>query len=249
MRGLATLSLNLQANDRADDEYYDHTDAFTDWQGVIIAANASTVQNLAVTASIRCQCDLPALRDPASVGLLDCSPAAMDRLFRTSPHLTSLTITGAEPVDHKDTTLETLFAAFQSAPDALSQLTSFKLLAFPHDSGVTDVHDRTVAAFLKNKTWLRRLHVDLSLGRRSFGCRSVLEVLPTLPYLEVLGVQLSCNTLGADERRFYDVHLPRNLTSLLVYARFGTVNVSPGELLSLVSAHLVALMMCSDYYA
>ena len=249
MRELTTLALGLQANDRADNEYYDHTDAFADWQGVIVAANASTVQNLAVTASIRWQCDLPALRDAAFVGLLDCSPIVMDRLPRTSPHLTSLTITGAEPEDHKHTTLETVFVAFESAPSILPQLTSFKLLAFPHDSGVTVAHERIVATFLKNKMLLRRLHIDLSSGRRSFACRSILEVLPTLPYLEVLGVQLSCYTLSIDELRFYDVHLPRDLTSLLVYARFGMVNVSPEELLSLVSAHLVAMLTRSDYYA
>ncbi|KAM5532091.1 hypothetical protein V8D89_014255 [Ganoderma adspersum] len=224
LRGLTTLSLGLPPHERTSGYYHDHTDAFAQVQAQIVTANASSVQNLAVTASIRWECALPSLRDAALVRLLNCNLVVMDRLLRSSPHLTSLTITGTGPVDRKRTPLEMVFAAFKGAPDALPQLTSFKLLASPDDVGVTGVHEQVLAAFLKNKTQLRRLHVGLSSGHRSFSCRHILEVLPALP------------TLPRTELRFYDVHLPRDLTTLLVAARFDQVHIPPEELLSLFTA-------------
>ncbi|PIL24257.1 hypothetical protein GSI_14010 [Ganoderma sinense ZZ0214-1] len=234
LRGLTTLSLGLPSHERTKGYYHDHIDAFAEVQAQIVRANAPSVQDLAVTTSIRWECTLPALRNASISRLLNCSPAAMNRLLRTSPYLTSLTITSTEPADRNHTPLEVVFEAFDSAPDALPQLTSFKLLASPHDSGVTGVHEQILSEFLKNKRQLRCLHVTLSSGRRSFPYgRHVLEILPTLPHLEVLGVQLSCETLDTDELRFYDRHLPRDLTTLLVSARFDKIDISPDELLSL----------------
>ena len=204
-----------------------------------------------MTASIRWECTLPALRDVSLVRLLNCNTVALHRLLRTSPHLTSLIITGTGSTDRKGTPLETVFEAFKAAPDALPQLTSFKLLASPDDVGLTGAHEQVLAAFLNNKTQLRRLHVNLSWGHRSFPCPHILEVLPSLPHLKVLGVQLSCDTLDADELRSYDLHLPRDLTTLLVTARFGQIDISPGELLSLVRARQWLRCRCilNPFYA
>lgn len=79
-----------------------------------------------------------------------------------------------------------LFTALEEHPETLPKLTAFKYLTPSEVScGVRIEHVLALCKFLKNKTRLRRLDVRFD-GRKRVEC-PLLELLPGLPMLEVLG--------------------------------------------------------------
>lgn len=129
----------------------------------------------------------------------------VSRLFDHCPSLCSLTILSARAED---------IDAFSVSPKALDRLESLKLSFDPRDAGWVD-WEVDIAPFLLEKKHLRRL--DIMLPRDSESPADVLQILTTIPTVEVLGLPLYAPRVwSAETMKKLDDNLPPNLSVLLV---------------------------------
>ncbi|KAI0711720.1 hypothetical protein C8Q76DRAFT_694567 [Earliella scabrosa] len=124
-------------------------------------------------------------------------------------------------------------AALATDPSACPALADFKLICESSSDRHWAVSMTPVARFLRNKTHLRRLHVVFDLKHR-VSDEPLLEVLPNLPSLRVLGFEMTRCELTLPELRRYDEALPVKLTDLLLYAEFDTVQAGSKAVLEML---------------
>ncbi|KAJ8502097.1 hypothetical protein ONZ51_g147 [Trametes cubensis] len=115
-----------------------------------------------------------------------------------------------------------LRAAFQDAPDSLPNLTSFKLIV-----GITldtcEVAEPLVN-FLRKKTRLRRLDLELISRQGNYRLSPFLNILTSLTHLEILGIRLvdlDHDYLTHTNMKLLDSKLPLGLTALLLHLDIG----------------------------
>ncbi len=109
------------------------------------------------------------------------STATFGGLHNILNHCTALTSLTLIPAPFSDE----LFAALDAHPNTLPGLTAFKYFNHTEVEVIADEHVQALCKFLKNKQRLRRLDVLLDGPER--GEVPLLELLPALPALEVLG--------------------------------------------------------------
>ncbi|KAI0323833.1 hypothetical protein GY45DRAFT_516432 [Cubamyces sp. BRFM 1775] len=117
----------------------------------------------------------------------------------------------------KDQTVPSLRSILEEAPASLPNLTSFKLIwpiRYNRGSDTTLPVDALVG-FLRTKTQLRRLDLPLSQQNGSeWPSGPLLDLLPLLPNVEVLGLQV--DNISVASMKALDAKLPLGLTTLLL---------------------------------
>ena len=109
-------------------------------------------------------------------------PDPISGVFRHFPLLRSLTVLVGDDYDGD------IFAVLHAHPNALPRLTAFRL-SHPYMDTETEVE--AVATFLQKRTLLERLELGHYWSSCAFGdLEPVLDILPELPRLRVLGFEL-----------------------------------------------------------
>ncbi|KAI1787082.1 hypothetical protein LXA43DRAFT_1098578 [Ganoderma leucocontextum] len=122
-------------------------------------------------------------------------------------------------------------------PDAFPNLTSFKLLS------VFDLPDEAVeevAKFLKKKKLLRRVDVITrteAQAREALVNVSLLKILPELPRLEVLGLDIRPAKLTAAHVKLLHQYVPRQVTALFILFQFGSSDAKVADWRNFFSKH------------
>ncbi|PIL26351.1 hypothetical protein GSI_12107 [Ganoderma sinense ZZ0214-1] len=129
------------------------------------------------------------------------------------------------------------FASILTAyPDAFPSLASFKLLS------VFDFHDeaiREVAQFLKKKKLLRRLDILTRTENVLHGLANtpILEILPDLPRLEVLGLDIRPLKLTSAHVTLLQQYIPRQITALFLLLQVESSSAKVGDWHTFFAAH------------
>ncbi|KAI0710767.1 hypothetical protein C8Q76DRAFT_694784 [Earliella scabrosa] len=124
-------------------------------------------------------------------------------------------------------------SALATDPSVCPALVDFKLICESSVDRHWAVTMTPVARFLRNKTNLQRLHVVFYLKQRVCD-EPFLEVLPYLPSLRVLGFEMTREQLTKPELQRYDEALPEELTDLLLYTEFDTVDAGRNAVLDML---------------
>lgn len=198
-----------------------------------VAANAATLESLLVVGHAPWACGLPMLKYLSLIWVLDLPEDTFRVLDRCSTNLTHLTITGFDE-------LTPVLSSFEASPDAFPRLESFKFLYDPSNETSEPEHRsrtmRAVSRFIQNKTRLRRLYVSClgHIGRALEYNQPILELLPHLPRLQVLGLELDGHALRRRHLALVDEHLPNHLTDLLLLIDFLKIRVADEALARMV---------------
>ncbi|KAI0764997.1 hypothetical protein C8Q74DRAFT_1018384 [Fomes fomentarius] len=217
-----------------------------------VTANAATLETLLVVGYAPWACTLPMVKDLSLILVLDLPEDTFRALDRDSPNLTHLTLTGYEE-------LTPILSLFEASPDAFPRLESFKFLYDPSNETSAPEHRsravRAVSRFIQNKTRLRRLYVSClgHVGGALEYNQPILELLPRLPRLQVLGLELDGHALRRRHLACVDEHLPNNLTDLLLLIDFPKIRVTDEALArmfitrrSLKTLHIIDLGVHPD---
>ncbi|KAM5537235.1 hypothetical protein V8D89_009168 [Ganoderma adspersum] len=116
---------------------------------------------------------------------------------------------------------------------ALPNLDAFKLRALDYSGD--DV--AALAEFLRPKRHLRLLDVTMHIDSRRFGSDPqvspvllpLLQIMPTLPDLRVVGLSFHVGAVRQDHTLYMERYLPRNLTALLFWAEISSASVVPAK--------------------
>ncbi|KAI8992715.1 hypothetical protein BD414DRAFT_481965 [Trametes punicea] len=108
-----------------------------------------------------------------------------------------------------------LRTVLETMPTALPQLAALKLIL--KDSELTSpTTPRALAAFVRNRSALRRLDVHFLSSRNPRCASEFYDVYSTLPNLEVVGIGMQGGQFSSDDLKRLDAQLPLGLTALLI---------------------------------
>ncbi|KAI0753826.1 hypothetical protein C8Q74DRAFT_1222358 [Fomes fomentarius] len=175
-----------------------------------IETNSKTLTRLSISGDVIWACPIRSLTNLHELELiLPNELGGLALIFRHCVDLRSLTL-------HLDSIADEhpFFPLLQSNPTALPALTAFKLISHS-DFDVTSAHGQILANFLENKTNLHMLDIDICTYHVSDEERvaSYLNILPALPALNVLGLNLNdCY----EDALLFDKLIPINVTAFLL---------------------------------
>ncbi|KAI0753836.1 hypothetical protein C8Q74DRAFT_1373762 [Fomes fomentarius] len=176
-----------------------------------IETNSITLTRLSISGDVIWACPIRSLTNLHELELiLPNELGGLALIFRHCVDLRSFTLhLNSVADDHP------LFPLLQSNPTALPALTAFKLISHL-DFDVTSAHGQILANFLENKTKLRMLDIDCtSQWPDEERVQSYLNILPALPALNVLGLNL-IGCYGEDVL-LLDKLIPINVTALMLH--------------------------------
>ena len=219
LKGLTSLLLPLRFCEVCYDLRKHGADLYIDGIGGVVASNAATLRRLLVVGYAPWDCPLQELEDLSFIGVLDINEKVYHTLAQHSTNLTSLAITGYDE-------LLPILSALEAAPDAFPLLSSFKFLYYVDTAGDDCLRiTQAIAQFIKNKMFLRRLHasyspIETDSREALYYQKPILEALPGLPRLKVLGLEIEGIGFDEPDLRYLEQHLPANLTDLLFCIHF-----------------------------
>ncbi|KAI0692125.1 hypothetical protein C8T65DRAFT_670049 [Cerioporus squamosus] len=204
---------------------------------IIIQANSETLRILSVHGAVqRWRVPVESLVNLTEFECIwpDGDSRFLASVFDQCPRLRSLTLgLGAEDVLQGG--IRTLL---RSRSSSLPQLTAFKISMDTYSRAHTVAFVAAMVAFLATKADLRRLDVNIRgidegiPGLDSDGCPlvQVLELMPSLPKLEVLGLSMSRMLFTMQDFALLNRSIPLGITALFLNMRVRQVgtHVRPG---------------------
>ncbi|KAI1787083.1 hypothetical protein LXA43DRAFT_896796 [Ganoderma leucocontextum] len=196
-----------------------------------IAANAATLRRLDVFGDVLWECPSPSFANLHELTIV--FPNTFDGLGSVFEHCRGL---GGFTLCMENDGME-LAEVVKTHPDAFPNLTSFKLLS------VFDLPDEAVeevAKFLKKKKLLRRVDVITrteAQAREALVNVSLLKILPELPRLEVLGLDIRPAKLTAAHVKLLQQYVPRQVTALFILFQSGSSDAKVADWRNFVSEH------------
>lgn len=203
-----------------------------------IEANADSLRSLRLTGDIWAQ-----LPQPSRFAHLDelefvCLETydVLPTLFAHCPRLRAFALIYAE---------QDLIPVLRRHPLALPNLDSFKLWGVNYDGNDVAV----LAAFLRPKRRLRRLDVMVRVDTPEWMSDDprvypvllpLLEIMPALPELHVVGLSFRVRTVQEAHIRDLQAYLPQKLTALLVWADVASMPLPAKRWTDLVRMRAVA---------
>lgn len=194
----------------------------------VIDANASSLHTLTILGDALWTKPLPSLRH---LTLNDTTH------FNALPPLLALDQLTTLRLYALDDGIPSLLSILSSAATACPHLVDIKLILDSKNLLAADAME-PVAAFLKNKRRVRRLHV-VFYAQALVRDDALLEILKDLPALEVLGIELARERMTKADLQMYDERLPMGLTDLLLYTEFEEAEVTLEEIAAMV--HILPL--------
>ncbi|OSC98335.1 hypothetical protein PYCCODRAFT_1397227 [Trametes coccinea BRFM310] len=125
---------------------------------------------------------------------------------------------------------EELRCAMETMPNALPQLTSFKLHMYSQSDSLALTN--ALYAFLRSKKELRRLDVQTRYVSEVDQLAPFYDLLPTLPKLEVVGMKIKGRLFTQEDLKRLDERLPLALTALLIEHNY--LSLEEGSLQGLI---------------
>ena len=197
---------------------------------IIIAANAETLRSLSVFGAIsRWRVPVESLVNLTEFECIwpDGKSGYIVSVLDKCPQLRSLML-GISLVDLMEGAIITVL---RSRAASVPQLTAFKVQMDVFSRPYTVAFVESLVVFLSNKRKLRRLDINISgidegiPGLDGDGCPLVhlLELLPTFPHLEVLGMNLSRIYFTMYDFDLLDRSIPLGLTALCLNLRIRQV--------------------------
>ena len=195
----------------------------------VIEANATTLRALALTGDVWAQWPpTPSFANLAELDLVCIeSSSELGDIFAHCTRLRSFTLIYAE-ID--------VIPVLVAHPRALPNLDSFKIWAVDYTGDDVAV----LARFLQSKKRLRRMDVMVRTDAQWLVADNlllltpVLEILPKLPELQVVGLSVRVASLEKEHLQELDVHLPDSLTALLIWTNITSSNVPANDWIELV---------------
>ncbi|KAI0692129.1 hypothetical protein C8T65DRAFT_670073 [Cerioporus squamosus] len=128
-----------------------------------------------------------------------------------------------------------LLELFAAHPDCLPHLTAFKLF-FEDIQPLTIAQATLLADFLRRKKTLRMLDLADSEADMEEGTEvPLLRIMPELPALEVLGLNLQRFDYSKEDLEFLGAHLPPQLSALFLNLTLDGRDVSPQDWIKILS--------------
>ena len=196
-----------------------------------IAANSATLRRLDVFGEVLWDCPPASFSNLHELAIV--FPHTLDGLgliFEHCRRLTGFTLcTENDGMDLAD--------VLKTHPDAFPNLTSFKLLS------VFDLPDEAVeeiAKFIKKRTLLRRVDVSTrtegNVGDPLINL-PILQALPELPRLEVLGLDVRPARLTAVHVKLLQQYIPQRVTALFLLLQAESSDAKVADWRNFVSRH------------
>ncbi|PIL26340.1 hypothetical protein GSI_12096 [Ganoderma sinense ZZ0214-1] len=173
-----------------------------------VETNAKSLRHLSLYGEIFSSCSTWKLTSLVDLTLLSpMDSTGLHAVFEDCTQLRSLALC----LDHG--LLEELSDIFEEHVDALPHLTAFKF----HCSWIQHEDIESLAAFLRGKTSLERLDCVNQAGPGpGLCCEPLLKILPDLPRLTVLGIDVSTLRLTAEHLSHLNACIPQRVTALVL---------------------------------
>ncbi|TFK88957.1 hypothetical protein K466DRAFT_519873 [Polyporus arcularius HHB13444] len=176
-----------------------------------IEANQNTLARLTLYGDALWRCPVRSLLDLQELEII--LPPSLAGLELVLHHCTTLRYV---TFDLHVCTNARLLELLKTHPDSLPQLTAFKLF-FEQLHPLTHAEVTLLAEFLKGKKTLRMLDLADTDADMEEGTEvPILKILPELPALEVLGLNIQCFEFSHGEFQVLRTHLPPRLSALFL---------------------------------